>query len=132
LGHRVAWGFATGCPPAKTDLIGHVCDTPACIRNDSEGIYDIGGIAVPRRGHLFLGDDSANIRDMHAKGRANKASQARGEAHGLAKTTDAAVVAMRAAYDAGTATVEALAVANTLTRQHVKLIVTRKAWTHLP
>lgn len=132
LAHRVAWGFATDQPPTPKDLIGHVCDTPPCVRNDSEGFYIVNGIELPRRGHLFIGDDSANVRDMLSKGRANLTSRARGEAHGLAKTTDAAVLAMRAAFDTGTASVEELALTHGLTRQYVKMIVTRRGWTHLP
>ena len=50
--HRVAWELIYG--PIPTDRwILHHCDNPPCVNPQ----------------HLFLGDRSTNVRDMHAKGR---------------------------------------------------------------
>lgn len=70
--HRVAWGLAG--TPAPDDLgVLHTCDTPSCTRNDGEGWYEVGGVLYPRRGHLWLGPQSANMLDMLNKGRARGA-----------------------------------------------------------
>jgi hypothetical protein len=50
--HRVAWEMARGSIP-KRMLICHRCDNPACVNIE----------------HLFLGDQSVNMRDMHSKKR---------------------------------------------------------------
>lgn len=52
--HRVAWTLVKGgIPDGK--MVCHHCDTPACINVD----------------HLFLGDNSDNMRDRSRKGRNN-------------------------------------------------------------
>lgn len=68
--YRVAWEEATGEPvPDGIDVL-HVCDNPLCVRNDDVGTYELRGVLLPRRGHLFLGTQTDNVRDMHDKGRA--------------------------------------------------------------
>lgn len=50
--HRIAYEVAYGeIPEGKWVL--HRCDNPACVNPD----------------HLFLGDNTANVQDMHRKGR---------------------------------------------------------------
>jgi hypothetical protein len=50
--HRVAWEYAYGAIPNGKWVLHH-CDNRCCVRPD----------------HLFLGDNAANVRDMHSKGR---------------------------------------------------------------
>jgi hypothetical protein len=50
--HRVAWEFAYGDIPHGKWVLHH-CDNPGCVNPE----------------HLFLGDNAANVRDMHRKGR---------------------------------------------------------------
>lgn len=69
LVHRLAWEFAEGASIPDGMIIGHVCDTPLCVRNDEPGVYEVGGITYPRRGHLFLATYSANTVDMMTKKR---------------------------------------------------------------
>jgi hypothetical protein len=64
--HRVAWFLATGEDPGSNHVL-HTCDIPRCVRNDGIGVYSVAGIEYPRRGHLFLGDNSANIKDRSQK-----------------------------------------------------------------
>lgn len=68
--HVYAWYLATGERPSSGLIICHTCDTPACTRNDGEGVYEIDGIAYQRQGHLWLGTHAANQRDKALKGRA--------------------------------------------------------------
>jgi hypothetical protein len=69
--YRIAWEDATGQPVPDGMGVLHTCDTPACVRNDEEGTYEVRGVLLPRRGHLFLGTQQDNVADMWAKGRAN-------------------------------------------------------------
>lgn len=75
--HRFAWTAFNG-PIPEGQWVLHRCDTPLCVNPD----------------HLFLGDNDANVADMHAKGRARKA---RGEDAPTAKLTPDAVRDIRAA-----------------------------------
>lgn len=75
LAHRAAWTFATGDTLTRADAIGHICDNPPCVRNDDEGVYEVGGILLPRRGHLFKGTVIDNNRDMTGKGRRRTGSK---------------------------------------------------------
>lgn len=68
--HRLAWELASGAPIPRGKQVLHTCDTPPCARNDEAGTYAVGGVTLPRFGHLFLGTHRDNVRDMHAKGRA--------------------------------------------------------------
>lgn len=78
--HRAAWEVANGraVPPGMFVL--HKCDTPSCINPD----------------HLFIGDHQDNMNDKKAKGRVPS-----GEAHGMAKLTNADVAAILAASAQG-------------------------------
>jgi len=80
--HRLSWVFHYGPIPQGTGYHGtcvlHRCDNPACVRPD----------------HLFLGSNADNVRDMVSKGR-NSLKRMTGEAHGMAKLTEADVVAIR-------------------------------------
>lgn len=67
--HRFAWIVATGDVLTTEDVIGHICDNPPCVRNDEIGVYEVRGVLLPRRGHLFKGTDADNNADMVAKHR---------------------------------------------------------------
>jgi hypothetical protein len=70
LTHRATWEEATGETLTSENVIGHICDNPPCVRNDAAGWYNVAGVLLPRRGHLFKGTHADNVRDMNAKGRA--------------------------------------------------------------
>lgn len=75
LAHHFAWWDSTGYWPKRHEIVLHACDvtcdTPLCVRNDDEGIYEIPGRPhpLPRRGHLALGTQADNVADMMIKGR---------------------------------------------------------------
>jgi hypothetical protein len=69
LAHRLAWQLASGTPPPNDLLVCHVCDTPACLRNDEQGVYAVNGVEYPRWGHLWLAPIAANNADRDNKGR---------------------------------------------------------------
>jgi hypothetical protein len=83
LTHRVSWTLAHGEIPTG-QYVCHHCDTPACVRPD----------------HLFLGDQSANMKDGVAKGRVHLPAQD-GSNNPQAKLTEAQVLAIRERYAAG-------------------------------
>ncbi len=53
LAHRVAWALSRNADRAPIGFVCHSCDNRRCVN--------------PK--HLFLGDNTANMRDMVAKGR---------------------------------------------------------------
>lgn len=157
--HRVAWWLATGEWPAKGQQVCHNCpdgDNPACVRNDDMGIYTVGGIEYPRRGHLWLGPAAANHLDMFEKGRGILGDQhaarvdpsylprgdqhraridpsylPRGEDHVNSKTTVEAVRTMRQRYALGGITMRELAEEYGLTLSNVSFIIRRITWKHI-
>jgi hypothetical protein len=130
LAHRAAWQFATDETLTTEDLIGHTCDTPACVRNDDEGVYEVRGILLPRRGHLFKGTDVDNVRDMLDKKRGGQTG-VRGEQSPHAKLTVEKVIAIRARHATGGITQAALAVEFGVSIQLISAIVQRTAWKHV-
>lgn len=100
--HRVAWKLATGSFPTPDAL--HTCDTPACVRNDESGTYEVDGRLLPRWGHLFEGTALDNARDRKAKGRdylSLHAARPMGSRHHAAKLTDDDVRSIRLRRAAG-------------------------------
>lgn len=79
--HIVHYELHHGPVPTGKVLL-HSCDTPACIH----------------LGHLSPGTQLENVRDMFAKGRANKA---RGEKASKAKLTAEQVLEIRRRYEPG-------------------------------
>lgn len=112
LAHRMAWMLARG--PIGDDLVVcHSCDNPACVRHD----------------HLFIGTQADNLADMRAKGREGDRSAClpRGERHHKAKLTEAQVVELRAAYEAGVRG-KALGERFGITPTHAQRIATGQSW----
>ena len=110
LAHRIAWELARGPIPEGLCVL-HRCDNGTCVNPD----------------HLFLGDQSDNMRDMQAKGRSN---YPRGSAHANALLNEGAVRAIRAASH-DQATRERLAASYGVSVNTVKGIQGRRAWKHL-
>ena len=81
--HRFAWRLHHG-PIPDGMLVCHRCDTPPCVNP----------------AHLFLGTPHDNTQDMVDKGRARGRAFV-GEAHGLAKLTEARVRDLRRRAAAG-------------------------------
>lgn len=75
--HRMAWVAAHGPIPDDMHVL-HRCDVPICINPE----------------HLFLGTNADNMADKIAKGR--QGPPLHGVRSGMAKLTDADVVAIRA------------------------------------
>lgn len=72
-----AWQSAGGTPRPFGAYIGHTCDNPPCVRNDTDGTYEVDGVLYERHGHLWLAMGSpANSRDMKIKGRASRVGRA--------------------------------------------------------
>ena len=66
---RVAWELATSTPVPEGAFILHTCDLPACVRNDTTGVYEVNGVSFVRFGHLYLGNADINMKDKMTKGR---------------------------------------------------------------
>lgn len=94
--HRVAWEEASGRPLADGEDVCHICDVPACVRNDEIGEYVVNGRTFVRYGHLFVADQGTNTADRDNKGRVRH-----GDRHANAKLTEDAVVRARTLYATG-------------------------------
>lgn len=104
--HRVSYELHHGPIPAGL-LVCHRCDNPICVRPD----------------HLFLGTNSDNMRDMHAKGRANLK---RGATNARAKLSEDDVREIRAL--AGTMPQRKIAARFGISQGQVCRIVLRTRW----
>ena len=104
--HRVAYSLAKGEPK---NFVCHTCDTPGCINPD----------------HLYDGDNSQNMRDRTARGRAKMAT---GERHGCSKYTAQQVKEIRAMRDAAASLSQIAKAFGTADSGYISLIVRRKLW----
>lgn len=123
--HRLSYTLAYGPIPDGLDVCHH-CDVPLCVRPD----------------HLFIGTHADNVRDMDQKGRRNPARgdksgsrkhperQVRGTRHGMARLTEADVVAIRESIARGIRQSD-LAAQYGVSRALVTLIKQRRLWAHL-
>jgi hypothetical protein len=122
--HRYSWELHHGDIPKGLWVL-HRCDNPRCVRPD----------------HLFLGTNSDNILDAHAKGRvpaaaieafrANRALHAQGSANPRAKLTEEQARDIRIRYAAGGTTQERLAAQYRVDESLISLITRRKVWKHV-
>lgn len=109
--HRVSYELAFG-PIPEGMMVCHHCDNPPCVNP----------------AHLFLGENSDNMRDRSAKGR--KAGPV-GAAHHNAKLTEDQVKAIRQRYAAGGVTMLQLAAEYGIGAGPVCNIIHRKSWKHV-
>jgi hypothetical protein len=106
--HRLMWEALNGPIPESMCIL-HLCDNPPCCN--------------PK--HLRLGSHLDNVADMDAKGR-----RATGARHGMAKLTEADVIAIRAAAATGE-TPASISRRYPVSRASVDLILQRKTWAHV-
>ncbi len=110
--HRVSWELHVGPIPSGLQVL-HNCpsgDNPSCVNP----------------AHLFLGTGLTNMRDKVAKGRCP-----RGETSGKAKLTNADVIAIRSAFDAGERNVSAIARRFNIHYSTAGDIIRREIWKHV-
>ena len=106
--HRVSYALTFG-PFDSALLVCHDCDNPSCVNPD----------------HLFLGTNADNSADMTSKGR-----QAKGEANGRSKLTEADIPAIMAQRATG-ATMRAIARDFGVSHFVISNITRGKSWSHV-
>lgn len=111
--HRISYKLTHGVIPDGLWIL-HKCDHGLCFRPE----------------HIWAGTAAENIHDMDAKGRANRPSF-KGEEHGMAKLTEADVLAIRARYPGKRGTVKALAEEYGVNRMTIFRVTNEKNWTHV-
>lgn len=105
---RISWELTYG-HPGKAHVL-HKCDNPACVNPD----------------HLFLGDQKANMKDMHLKNR-----HAKGETNGISYLKEEDIIKIREMYLTKKYTHMELAVIFNTTRRHIGHIINRQVWKHI-
>jgi len=133
--HRLAWELADGHPVPLGLCVLHTCDVRTCVRNDERGIYVLDGVEHPRWGHLWLGTQADNMRDMALKRRGEHGDRHWTKRHfggrpGLHKLAAEQAVLIRE-LSAGGARQADLATRFGVTPATVWKIVSRKTWRHL-
>lgn len=109
--HRIAWELYNEPIPEGTWVLHH-CDTPCCVN--------------PR--HLFLGDNSINMRDSWKKGRLKMPRpNVKGENHGRSKLTAEQVRRIRK----DNRTQQAIANDYHIDRRYVGTLKSRITWRHI-
>jgi len=114
LAHRVAYELSTDTLLPNDVLVRHRCDNPACCNPQ----------------HLETGTSQDNMRDRDLRGRT-----LRGVAHGMAKVSERIVRELRCLYaqsGAKVGAIQALADRYQLHKKHVRDIVRRHTWKHIP
>lgn len=106
--HRASYAVFKGAIPDGLHVL-HSCDNPRCVNP----------------GHLFLGTHQDNMRDKTLKGRAHGAHP--GEAHAMAKLTEAQVLAIRADRRIH----RLIAVDYSVGRRTIGDIKLRRCWSHI-
>ncbi len=108
--HRASWVIEFGNIPKGQGVL-HKCDNPACVRPS----------------HLFLGDNLANMTDMHSKGRG---SFKKGHIPPCAKLTKENVIEIRRRVAMGEPQLS-IAQSFGIARNNVSTIKHRKSWRHV-
>ena len=115
LAHRVAWELTFGIIPEHDSFHGmvvcHSCDNRSCVNP----------------GHLFLGTQSANIKDRDQK---NRRADTHGQNHPSTRLTNADALEIRRLAADGVMQKD-LADRFGISRGMVSMIVNRKNWTHI-
>lgn len=115
--HRVSWELHHGEIPVGLFVL-HKCDNPACVNPD----------------HLFLGDQTANMRDMSAKGRSGQILHpeivVRGEDHPCSKLTDDSVRSIRAMIKSGVPVRQVARIIG-VNRRTITFVRDGKTWRHV-
>lgn len=126
--HRLAWELAHGAIPNGLHVCHH-CDNPPCVKTEPDERYP--------EGHLFLGTDADNLRDMTLKGRARRQelgstrSNYRGTLTPMAKISEDDVVVIRGLRQEGL-TYKAIGDRYGLDFTTVYRICKRRSWKHVP
>jgi hypothetical protein len=139
--HRYAYLMANGPIPDGLHVL-HACDNRLCVRTEPEGWYEVDGVLLPRRGHLWLGTQKDNMRDMTIKGR-----RSHGDDHYLrqatphefaherrsthARLTGSQVREIRRRYAMGGVTYADLAAEFDTSAYYVGCIIRRERWPHI-
>jgi hypothetical protein len=113
--HRMGWEAENG-PIPQGMVIRHKCDTPLCVNP----------------AHLELGTQADNVRDCVERGR-SRFGVTQGAASGMAKLTEAAVVAIRADYVRGSLSHGQTAFARKfgVSQPLIGMIIRREIWRHM-
>lgn len=112
--HRISWQIEHGWWPGDLYVL-HTCDNPMCVRPS----------------HLFLGDQTANMADMVAKGRQGARAAPRGGANGNAKLTTENVLKIRELYAAGGISQERLGRLFGVTATPIGQVIRGVTWSHV-
>lgn len=135
IGTHFAWKIAGGSLLVPGTTVGHTCDNPPCVRNDTVGTYEVDGILYERHGHLWLaGDSQTNTRDRTMKDRNQKQGnplfRVRGQGHLCAKLTDDDVRLIRALHAGGSLGIE-IAQQIGVSPTTVSRVLRGKRWYHV-
>lgn len=109
--HRLAWELTNGKIPDGLWVL-HKCDNPCCVRPD----------------HLFLGNNTDNVRDMLSKGRGNSP---KGEQHFKCKMTVHRIVKLRLDHASGRFSQRELAAKYGISRTAIRQAIAGVTWAHV-
>lgn len=114
--HRLSWEIHNGSIHNGFFIL-HRCDNPPCVNP----------------GHLFLGTQGDNMRDMFAKGRrTHLENMPRGSANHLAILSEADVIEIRKLQKHGESLKDIAAKFPVVTKGAIWRILKRLCWRHLP